>query len=111
MREVKVADVPLAALAIQPPQVAAGGGTPQINPFQAGVDIFRMAEMANQIKLQNLQFQANSAIGDIMSSYGTDTEAGIAAVSRSPLLRDWCRCGMHTRGMHRKRRLVGLRLM
>jgi len=79
-----VADVPLAALAIQPPQVAAGGGAQQINPFQAGLDIMRMRQLGNE----NQQFQLHQwglkGAGEIMAAHPGDEEAGLKELMASP---------------------------
>jgi len=59
------------------------GGANQINPFQAGLDIMRMRQLANENTQFQLQLQANSAIGSIMAGY-PDIESGLQAVAKSP---------------------------
>jgi hypothetical protein len=82
--EAIVADVPLAALAIQPPQVAAGGGGTSINPFQAGVDIMRMQQLGNENRQFQLQQWANQGMAEIMSKHPNDEEGGLREILSSP---------------------------
>src|SRR5215831_623863 len=61
------------ALQVRGPQQVEGGGSVlgNINPFQAGVDIMRMQELGNEVRKQNLEFQANAAIGDMIAGGAT----------------------------------------
>ena len=74
---------PLAALSIQPPQVAVNT-TPQINPFQAGLDIMRMRQLANENQQFQLKQWAYQGASDIMAKHAGDEEGGMRELVASP---------------------------
>jgi hypothetical protein len=74
---------PLPALGVQVPQPTATGAT-AINPFQAGVDIFRMRQLANENQNFQLQQWANRGMAEIMSRHAGDEEGGLREILSSP---------------------------